>query len=81
MFIFKVRSLIYTLTLGPIALIVSCAIAGLGRAGITIGVFTIIRFSLSAINRLILLGFIGATYGIAAVLRSLIRGVFINGVT
>ncbi|KAH8586190.1 major facilitator superfamily domain-containing protein [Bisporella sp. PMI_857] len=79
--IFELGSLICGVAPGPTALIVGRAIAGVGGAGIGTGAFTIIGFIAEPQKRPALIGFTGATYGIAAVLGPLLGGAFSDKVT
>lgn len=79
--LFELGSLICGVAPNPTALIVGRAIAGLGGAGIGSGAFTIIGFIAEPQKRPALIGFTGATYGIAAVLGPLIGGAFSDQVT
>ncbi len=81
MVIFEVGSLICALARGPTTLIVGRAIGGFGGAGIGTGAFTIIGFVAEPKKRPQLIGFTGATYGIAAVLGPLIGGAFSDKVS
>lgn len=81
MFVFELGSLICGVAPDPTTLIVGRAIAGLGGSGLAVGVFTIIGFIAAPETRPALLGYTGATYGIAAVLGPLIGGAFTDKVT
>jgi MFS family permease len=81
MFIFEVGSLICGVAPNPSTLIAGRAISGLGGAGIGAGAFTIIGFAAPPEKRPQLIGFTGATYGIAAVLGPLLGGVFSDRVS
>jgi len=62
-------------------LIIGRAIAGLGASGIGVGIFTMLGFIAPPEKRPALLGYTGATYGIAAVLGPLIGGAFTSKVS
>lgn len=81
MLIFEVGSLICGVAQNPTVLIVGRAIAGVGGAGVAVGIFTVIGLISSPEKRAQLLGLAGATYGIAAVLGPLLGGAFTDRVT
>ncbi|KAL3472500.1 major facilitator superfamily domain-containing protein [Aspergillus californicus] len=81
LFIFELGSLICGVAQGPTTLIVGRAIAGLGGAGVAVGVFTVLGFAAAPEQRPQLLSYTEATYGTAAVLGPLIGGAFTDKVT
>ena len=78
---FEVGSLICGAAPNATALIVGRAIAGMGGAGIATGGTTIVAFSAPPETRPILMGLIGVTYALAAVVGPLLGGVFSDRVT
>jgi MFS family permease len=81
LFIFELGSLICGVAQNPTTLIVGRAIAGLGAAGVAVGLFTMLGFAVPSEKRPQIIGYTGATYGIGAVLGPLIGGAFTNSVT
>ncbi|KAL6230197.1 hypothetical protein BDW75DRAFT_223330 [Aspergillus navahoensis] len=79
--VFEVGSLVCAVAQNPTTLIVGRAIAGLGGAGVGVGVFTMLAFAGPPEKRPVLLGYTGATYGVAAVMGPLIGGAFTDKVT
>lgn len=80
-FVFEVGSLICGVAPSSTALIVGRAIAGLGAAGISSGVYIIIAFSAPPHRRPALTGVLGATYSVASVVGPLLGGVFTSDAT
>ncbi|THW05582.1 MFS general substrate transporter [Aureobasidium pullulans] len=81
MLVFEVGSLVCGVAQNPTTLIVGRAVAGVGGSGVAVGVFTMLGFAAPPEKRPQLLGFTGATYGIAAVLGPLVGGAFTDKVT
>jgi MFS family permease len=81
MLIFEVGSLICGLAKNPITLIIGRAIAGVGGAGVGTGVFTMIGLSTTPEKRPTLIGYVGAAYGLAAVLGPVVGGALTESVT
>lgn len=81
MIIFEVGSLVCGVAQNPSTLIVGRAIAGLGGAGIAAGGFTILAFSAEQKRRPVLMGIMGATYGVSSVAGPLLGGIFSDKAT
>jgi MFS transporter, DHA2 family, glioxin efflux transporter len=79
--IFEVGSLVCGVAKNPTTLIIGRAVAGVGGAGLAVGVFTIIAFAAEPKVRPQLTGLIGSAYGIAAVLGPLMGGAFTDKVS
>lgn len=78
MLIFEVGSLICGVAPNSKSLIVGRAIAGLGGAGLSVGGTSIITFSVPPKQRPMMMGIIGSTYAVAAVLGPILGGTFIQ---
>lgn len=72
MLIFEVGSLICGVAPTSNALIIGRAIAGLGAAGLSVGGTSIVSYAVPPARRPMMMGMIGMTYAIAAVLGPLI---------
>lgn len=81
MFIFELGSLICGVAPNSKVLIVGRAIAGLGGAGLSVGGTSIVSFTVPPAKRPMMMGIIGMTYAIAAVLGPLIGGAFTDRVS
>ncbi|RMZ86472.1 hypothetical protein DV736_g6302, partial [Chaetothyriales sp. CBS 134916] len=81
MLIFEVGSLICGAAPSSKALIVGRAIAGLGGAGLSVGGTSIVSFTVVPAKRPMMMGVIGMTYCLAAVLGPLVGGAFSDYVT
>jgi MFS family permease len=81
MLIFEVGSLICGVAPNSKALVVGRAIAGLGAAGLSVGGVSIVSFTVPPAKRPMMMGIIGMTYAIAAVLGPIIGGAFTDRVT
>jgi MFS transporter, DHA2 family, glioxin efflux transporter len=73
MLIFEVGSLICGVAPTSNALIIGRAIAGLGGAGLSVGGTSIVSYAVPPARRPMMMGIIGMTYAIAAVLGPLVR--------
>ncbi|KAF5639446.1 major facilitator (MFS1) transporter [Fusarium tjaetaba] len=78
-FIFELGSLISAVARNSTTVIVGRAIAGLGASGVAPGVYTIPAFIAAPEKRATYTGFIGLSYGIAAVAGPLIGGGLTDG--
>lgn len=81
MIIFEVGSLICGVAPNSETLIVGRAIAGLGGAGLSVGGTSIISLTVEPQKRPMMMGIVGATYCVAAVLGPLLGGAFTDGVS
>lgn len=79
--IFEVGSLISAVAQNSTTVIVGRAFAGLGASGVAPGVYTISAFSTEPAKRATYTGFIGLSYGVAAVAGPLIGGALTEAVT
>ncbi|KAI1612823.1 putative efflux pump antibiotic resistance protein [Exophiala viscosa] len=81
MLIFEVGSLVCGVAPNSKTLIVGRAIAGLGGAGLSVGGTSIVSFTVAPAKRPMMMGVIGMTYAIAAVLGPLLGGAFTDRVS
>lgn len=81
MFIFELGSLLCGVAPNSKVLIVGRAIAGVGGAGLSVGGTSIVTLTVAPAKRPMLMGIIGMTYAVAAVLGPLIGGAFTDRVT
>ena len=80
-FVFEIGSLLCAVAPNSTAFIVGRAIAGIGGAGISSGVYIIIAFSAPPRQRPALTGVLGATFSVASVVGPLLGGVFTSNVS
>lgn len=81
MFIFELGSLICGVAPTSKALVIGRAIAGLGGAGLIVGSSSIISFTVPPVKRPMMMGVVGTTYALAAVLGPLLGGAFTDRVS
>jgi MFS family permease len=81
MLIFEVGSLICGVAPNSKSLIVGRAIAGLGGAGLSVGGTSIVSFTVAPAKRPMMMGIIGMTYCIAAVLGPILGGALTDRAT
>ncbi|KAF2790137.1 MFS general substrate transporter [Melanomma pulvis-pyrius CBS 109.77] len=80
MLVFEIGSLICGVAPNSKTLVVGRAIAGLGAAGLSVGGTSIVSFTVPPAKRPMMMGIIGMTYAIAAVLGPLLGGAFTDRV-
>ncbi|KAI1817360.1 MFS gliotoxin efflux transporter glia [Poronia punctata] len=80
-FLFEIGSLICALARNSTTLIVGRAIAGLGGAGITGGIYIIMAYIVPSEHAPIYIGSIGAVFSVASVAGPLLGGVFTGELT
>jgi MFS family permease len=79
--VFEVGSLVCGVAHDPATLIVGRAIAGLGGAGLSVGGTSIVSFTVPPAKRPMMMGIIGMTYAVAAVLGPIIGGAFTSRIS
>jgi MFS family permease len=79
--IFELGSLISAVSRNSTTVIVGRSVAGLGASGVAPGVYTISAFAAEPAKRATYTGFIGMSYGIAAVAGPLIGGALTDAAT
>lgn len=81
MLIFEAGSVLCGAAPNSKTLIVGRAIAGLGGAGLSVGGTSIISLAVAPVKRPMMMGLVGATYAIAAVLGPLLGGAFTDRIS
>lgn len=74
--IFELGSLLCGVSQSSTMLIIGRAITGIGAAGVITGSYCIVAFAVPPVRRPAFTGIMGATYGVASVLGSLLGGAF-----
>jgi len=81
MVIFEAGSLVCGIAPNSKTLVVGRAVAGLGGAGLSVGGTSIVSFTVSPAKRPMMMGILGMTYAVAAVLGPLLGGAFTDRVS
>ncbi len=81
MLVFEAGSLLCAAAPTSTALVVGRALAGLGGAGLSVGGTSIVSLTVPPAKRPMMMGVIGATYAVAAVLGPLLGGAFTDNVS
>ncbi|KJR85115.1 efflux pump antibiotic resistance protein [Sporothrix schenckii 1099-18] len=81
MLLFEAGSLVCGVAPSSKALVVGRALAGLGGAGLSVGGTSIVALAVPPVQRPLMMGVVGATYAVAAVLGPLVGGAFTASVS